>query len=218
MFPPGFPDFTDDQKRRLKDLHVCDEQITALRYALVSVRSFVRQPAANNEMAAYLEEVERLANVLSRKLRTATAIAPDAALMLEKLFWAQRPTDEGPNMAANLCPRLDALIAASAEARESLPVGKQARSRVGNPEPVRRIDEALFHGWHMANRPAEAYPIAFRPSVSASSAFVEIVGICYTAAGYEQRPKRALQAYATAFNKDRRKLLRDMDEALSGMG
>ena len=240
-FPTGWPDFTDDQRRSLKSLGVCDEQIKELRHALISVRQHARQPAANNDMAAQLAEVERLASELSRKLRA--AVIPDAARMIEERYWPQRPTDDGPTVAMHLCPRLDALTVAAGGAAEALPSGMQSRSRVGNPEPVQWIDDALFNGWAKAHGTgavhawidpnnedadiaaalergnamarAKPYPETFRPSVSVSSPFFEIVCICYAAVGYEKPPKRALQTYVTAKNAHRRVIRQALDEALS---
>lgn len=218
MFPSGFPDFTTDQRGRLSELGVCDEQITKLRHALISVRSYVRRPAANNDAAAHLAEIEQLASELSRKLRA--AVIPEAARMIEERYWPQRPTDDGPTVAMHLCPRLDALTAAAVDAASAIPNNKPVRSRAGNPEPVRLIDDALNYGWWKAHSTAKPYPESLRPSVSTGKhgqgrAFPEIVGICYAAVGYESQPKRAIQAYVKAYNCDRKELLEAMDAALS---
>lgn len=218
MFPSGFPDFNADERRELKRLGVCEEQITELRHALIGVRSYVRQPAANNEVAAHLADIERLASELSRKLRT--AVIPDAALMVEQRYWQQRPTDDGPTVGMHLCPRLDALTAAAVDAADAIPDNKPVRSRAGNPEPVRQIDEALVHGWWKAHGNTMRYPETLRPSVSTGKhgqgrAFPEIVGICYAAVGYKSQPKRAIQAYVKAKNGRRREVLAAINAALS---
>lgn len=276
MFPQGFPDFTADQRDRLKELGVIEEQVTELRRALMIVRSHVRRPPANNEVAEHLADIERLASELSRKLRPAvipaptpdsrgadceelsrklrTAVIPDAARLIEERYWPQRPTDDGPTVALHLCPRLDALANAAASAIGVVPKGQQARSSASKPEPVRCIDEALHFGWTKAygsntaawidpkNEEAEIdevieriasklpakgsdaavalaqkqqYPDTLRPSVSEGRAFPEIVGICYAAVGYTTHPKRAIQAYVTAYNANRTKMLKAFNEALS---
>lgn len=151
MFPIGFPDFTDDQRRRLKTLGVIDEQVNELRHALIVVRQYVRTPAANNVQAEHLAEIESLASELSRKLRT--AVVPEAARMIEERYWQERLTDDGATVAGHLCPRLDALAASASSAVDSLPKGKPVRGRSGDPEPVKRIDEALHVGW------AKAHPL-----------------------------------------------------------
>lgn len=258
MFPIGFPDFTDDQRRRLRTLGVIDEQVNELRHALIVVRQYVRTPAANNVQAEHLAEIESLARELSRKLRT--AVVPEAARMIEERYWLQRVMDDGATVAGHLCPRLDVLAASAASAADSLPKGKPVRSRAGNPEPVKRIDEALHAGWAKAHSlslvstwidpdheeteltatleriasqlpesgsdaskalaKAQRYPDSFYPSVSTGRqgqgrAFPDIVEICYAAAGYQQAPKRALEAYVKAHNRNRKELLAGLDAALS---
>lgn len=241
-FPTGFPDFTTDQRRGLKRHGVCDEQITELRHALISVRQHVRRPAANNDVAAQLAEIERLASELSRKLRA--AVIPDAARMIEERYWPQRPTDDGPTVAMHLCPRLDALTVAAGGAAGDLPRGVQSRSRVGNPEPVQWIDDALFNGWAKAHgtsavhawidpnnedaaiaaaierdsaamASAKPYPKNFRPSVSVTSPFYEIVCICYAAVGYQDPPKSAVARYVKAKNAQHRVMREALDDALN---
>lgn len=154
--------------------------------------------------------------------------------LLEERYWriADRQADDGPTLSEHLMPRLRALSASASHSIDSLP--KQAtRHRTGDPTPIRRIDEALLWGWvkahgpvagawasfdneadeiaamiehAQAQRPAKPYPAEFRPSVSASSAFREIVEICYSAAGYKAFPKRALEAYVSEKNRQRREL------------
>ena len=243
-FPAGWPDFTDDQRRELKRRGVCDEQITELRHALGHIRQSLRKPSANNAVAAHLAEIERLAIELSRKLRV--GIVPEAAGMIEDGYWAQHPMDDGHNVAAHLCPRLDTLTAVASAAIEALPKGKPVRSRVGSPRPIRLIDDALMNGWvkrhgpvamswtdpdgdeaaviaamiedAKANPPGKPFPAEHCPSVSEGSAYREIVGICYAAAGYKRFPKRALEAHVKARNLDRKELLAGLDEVLSQAG
>jgi|GEM_PF-2934957 len=241
MFPIGFPDFTDDQKSRLNELGVIPEQVHELRHTLAIVRRYVRRRAANNDIAEPLRDVARLASELARKLQT--AMVPEAAMMIEEGYWRARPKDEGPTVAMHMCPRLDALTAAARAAIDTVPNGTQARTSVGDPRPIRAIDEALLDGWvkrygPMAcswidpdggedaviaamvkaaeeNPPGKPFPARHRPSVSDGSAYREIVGICYAAAGYERYPKRALQAHVKAYNKERHELRASIDDALS---
>lgn len=240
-FPAGWPDFTDDQRRELKKHGVCDEQVTELRYALWQIRRSLRKPSGNNVVATHLADIERLAIELSRKLRV--GIVPEAAHMVDVGYWAQRPMDDGHDVAAHLCPRLDTLTAVASAAIEALPKGEPVRKKTGNPRPIRLIDDALMRGWvkrhgpvavswtdpdgdeaaviaamiedAKANPPGKPFPKEHCPSVSEGSAYREIVGICYAAAGYERFPKRALEAHVKACNLDRKELLAGLDDVLS---
>lgn len=243
-FPTGWPDFTGDQKREMRRHGVCDEQIAELRHALGHIRQSLRKQSANNAVAAHLADIERLAIELSRKLRV--GIVPEAAHMIGVGYWAQRPMDDGHDVAAHLCPRLDTLTAVARAAIEALPEGEPVRKKTGNPRPIRLIDDALMRGWvkrhgpvamswtapdgdeaaviaamiedAKANPPGKPFPKEHCPSVSEGSAYREIVGICYAAAGYKRFPKRALEAHVKARNLDRKELLAVLDEVLSQAG
>jgi hypothetical protein len=220
-FPTGWPDFTNDQKRTLLGHGVCDEQITELRHALEHIRRDLRSPSANNAVATHLGEIEKLASELSRKLRV--CIVPEAAGMIEDGYWTQRPMDDGYNVAAHLCPRLDTLTAVTSVAIDALPKGKPARSRTGSTRPIQLIDDALMNGWVKrkmieAAKLAAPFPAEHCPSVSEGSAYREIIEICYAAAGYRRFPKRALEAHVAACNRYRKELRTVVDEALSQAG
>ena len=62
------PDFTPDHVRELKALGVCDEQVSELRKALLSVRHVLATPAANGATGELLADVESLASGLLNKL------------------------------------------------------------------------------------------------------------------------------------------------------
>lgn len=62
------PDFIPEHVRQLKTLGVCDEQISELRKALLTVRRILAKPAANGATSDLLAEVESLSSDLLSKL------------------------------------------------------------------------------------------------------------------------------------------------------
>ncbi|HEY5780339.1 MAG TPA: hypothetical protein VIT66_00520 [Lysobacter sp.] len=236
---PTLPDFTGDQRSELLRLGLCKEQVEELRRALVAVRSYVSPPAANNDTADLLREIEQLASDLARKLRALSNVADSAhhkaGSMIEEGYWTWRPEDDGATVPNLLCPRLDALTIAASEAGSSLPKGKAVRPTAGNPAPIRSIERALVRGWSKAHDPVvsnrtdpeggdevtlsamveeakrdslgKPYPRKLLPSVSVTSAFHQIVGICYAAGGYTAFPKRALQEYVANRNRTRKEII-----------
>jgi hypothetical protein len=88
---------------------------------------------------------------------------------------------------------LDTLLRAARDAQHGLGV-KQRRSRAANPEPIRRISDALSFGWARGHgdKPRTAYRMP-------PGKFREIVQIAYEAmganAGQDYMPERALRGY-----------------------
>ena len=64
----GLPNFSEPQRKRLLKLGVCPEQITELRYALLTVQMVLAKPAANADVRSHLAEIEEQAAGLVRKL------------------------------------------------------------------------------------------------------------------------------------------------------
>lgn len=219
----GLPDFTEPQRKRLRQLGVCAEQIAELRYALLTVQMVLAKPAANADVRSHLDEIEEQAAALVRKL-CAMQLQSDPEYrtvyaLIETKYWQGEMLEEaGATVSQHLLPRLQALATAAREASETLPA-KPARWRKADPRPIKRIMEALYAGWSRAKgtgvrrtpdyqTPEEAFaaigqartkpfPKELRASSATGSPFREIAGICYEAAGGGQDydPERAIKAY-----------------------
>lgn len=215
----GLPEFSQQHRKKLRELGVVEAQIEQLRYARMMVRLAVSPPAARNDVAALLDDVADLTDKLLRKtgaISTQSSPAHAAAHgLIEQGYWQARPDDSGGQSSHCLAPRLEALRdAARAGKRELAPV--PSRRRTADPQPIGRIAEALLFGWskqHGSNGfsvhlvdgkevrtygdgpQRKPYPAAFRPSAADSSAFRAIVGICYEAEGGNSDPVAAIKAY-----------------------
>lgn len=223
--------FTAAQRRELRRLGVCDQQMEALRFATVTIKRVLYPAAAHNDVAALLDRIADASRELGLKLHSLAAQIDSAHAtafcLVETGYWqGDRLGDEGPSAAYHLIPRLAALSSAAVAGKESLPEGP-ARSRTADWQPIKKIDSALLHGWVKAHgpfvrssgdpesvavalaeihaqAPAKPYPKEFRPSSSADSVFRRIVGICYAAAGaVNNDPERAIKAYVSKVRKYR---------------
>ncbi len=211
--------------------------------ALVSIRGWLRRRAARNDVKRLLDEVaersEALAHTLSELHDGPDAAHGEALRVIEEGYWHDHPEDDGAMVAHHLLPRLATLATV---ARAGVKSGAPTRHRTSDPRPIARIETALIAGWTKrhgpkvvtfwgdpsdenitamiedakANPPGKPYPGRFRPSVSESAVFRDIVGICYAAAGYSAFPKRALEAYVKMENKHRREILREVQRTLNG--
>lgn len=109
----GLPKFSAGQIERLKKLQLADSQIEQLRYACMTVKVHVQRPAARNDVAELLREVETLAEKLLRK-STALALPTSSAhahanSLVEIGYWQARPDDEGATSFLSAGPRIRAL-------------------------------------------------------------------------------------------------------------
>lgn len=97
--------------RQLKTLGVCDEQISDLRKALLSVRRILAKPAANGA-SELLADVQSLSSDLLSKLH-ALCLGFDsehnkACGLIETSYGQQRPNNTGPTSMHHLIPCLRA--------------------------------------------------------------------------------------------------------------
>lgn len=214
-------DFTAVQLRELQRLGCEPEQITELRHAFPRIRLALHRRAARNAVKASLETVAKHADALLKELgKIAMQTDPARAaanLIIEEVYWRHFPDDSGPWSAHHMLPRLRAVADGARSGIEKLPA-KPTRHHTANPLPIRAIDHALISGWskvhvhihHVredtpsqwaahakAHPPAGPYPRRFIASDAPKSAFREVVGICYEAAGAEvdTDPLRAIRAY-----------------------
>ncbi|MBW8075776.1 MULTISPECIES: hypothetical protein [Metallibacterium] len=220
------PGFTADQRRRLAKLDVLPEQIERLRNALVEVKRTLPRlpkqvegkrvalpaPATRDAVQRVLEDVvkhaDALARILAKCATQADAAHAKANSVIERAYWMAFPDDDGPWSAHHMLPRLKVLADAARHELEAMPKD-QARSRV-SLSPIMWIDHALRDGWIRAQGPRkvrvidgekvealpEPYPKEFRPHESET--FMEIVAVCYEAAGAQRDfvPTAAIRAYA----------------------
>lgn len=236
------PDFSDDDKKRLRQLGVVDEQLAELRYALIIVRMTVAPKATKNGTKALLVEIRALSDKLDRKLMSLIS-QPSAEhnlthALLEERYWLidDRQDDIGPTISSHLIPRLRALSTCASDALDSLP-NNPTRNRSADPAPIKRIAAALLHGWiksqgsrvrttpenetladmiaeAKASPPQPPYPDAFQPSVSENAPFREIAGICYRTVGGNPDPERPIKSFLSRQKKTREAAMAALEEGI----
>lgn len=230
------PDFSDDDRARLKELGVGDEQITRLRY-VIPIVEMIANPAnyaPKADVMSILDEISNLSGKLSKKLEALVVPKRDAAHgvaygLVEEGYWqGDRWADSGPSVAAHLVPRLQALRNSAVAAKARLPQGP-SRRRTADPRAVRHIHEALRQGWRDAQRRAperseeaarhvstrlQPYPKGLVPSKAENSPFREIVGLCYRKVGATADPRAAIENYLSEERKIRADLRNALDEGL----
>lgn len=239
-FPTGWPDFTREQRTRLKRCGLCAEQVHALRHLLPRIRAHLRTPA-HNDVKMLLDEIAMLSHRLSDKLaallNTPDMAHADAFKLIEQGYWTRRPDDTGGMVPVHLCPRLHALEEAAREARDKLP-RMPVRRQTADPVPIQWIENALRSGWikrhgsnttglswcdpdddpdeilraRIAERLSRLKPAGSRKK---PSPFADVVATVYQAAGYARRPKRALEQHVAARNRVRAEVLDAVNLALS---
>ena len=227
------PEFTPDHVRELKALGVCDEQISELRKALLTVRHTLAKPAANGATSELLADVELLSSALLNKLHAlCSGFDPEhnkACGLIETSYWQQRPDDTGGTSMHHLIPRLHALHVAALYGLDQISTAQPVRHRSADPAPVGRIHSALVYGWslscadgpsygrgarceesasaaviQMQDRPPRPkYPKGLKPSASPGCDFRTVVGICYEAVGGNPDPERAIKEYVGGLTKRR---------------
>lgn len=235
----GLPNFSTENRARLKALGVVDAQIEQLRYACLTVSLFVSRPAARNDVAGLLDDLGKLADKLLRKAeaieRKATAAHALAHALLEQGYWSACPDDRGGTSFHCVAPRLTALRDAARAGKQQLP-RSPSRPRSANPRPVRAISDALLYGWTKEygsnvysvryeggeeirtyrNGPQrKPYPAALGASAADGSAFRAIVGICYETVGGNPDPLAAIRSYLKAERERRKKAIAALDAGIA---
>src|SRR6185437_14018026 len=206
------PNFTAGQRKRLVNLGVLPEQIEQLRVLLPTVKRVLQAPPGRNATMKVLDGLSKHAA---------------AMIEVEQRYWKARPDDIGPSSAHNVIPRLTALADAARDAAAFMPPD-QARRRTGSGRPIRWIDEALQSGWAVAQGQREVrivdgmefkaglppYPDKFHPHESGK--FIEIVAVCYEAAGAPPNfePLAAIRAYVRGRKRQRDESLAVTTEAI----
>ncbi len=220
------PDFSPGQVRELKKRGVCEEQISELRKALLTVRQVLVKQPKNGGTRDVLADVEALsASLLTKLTSIACTIDPEhakAGALIETSYWKQRPHDKGHTAMIHLIPRLRALQEAAQYGLDQVPAAKPVRQRSADTAPVERIHSALVYGWFLAHSdgpsygrgprseesesaaaiqkqdrpPRPKYPKGLQPSGSPECDFRTVVGICYEVVGGNPDPEQAIRRYA----------------------
>lgn len=197
------PDFTAAQRKRLKDLQVIPEQVEQLRLVLPFVYSVLDNPATVNDVKATLREIAKRTHALHLVLgaavsrrdaarAVATALVDGAFMEIRHSVGLPLRFDEGSELMRHLIPQLEQLHAVSNDLFNAIERAKlpPTRHRLSDPHPVGAIAGALSLGWADAHPqwtspsdPGGPMSEQFRPSAKDGSAFLEIVDICYEAAG-----------------------------------
>jgi len=235
----GLPNFSQQDRKSLKKLGVVEAQIEQLRYARLTVRLSVSQPAARNDIADLLNDVAIMAESLLRKTGAisaqSTAAHAVAHSLIEQGYWNTIPDDSGGQSFHCLAPRLRALRDAASKGKDELSP-RPSRYRSANPQPVHSIAEALVFGWSKehgsnvyksqlvdgkevmtyCNGPQrKPYPDTLTPSAADGSAFRKIVGICYEAEGGNSDPLAAIKAYLRKERESREEAMAALEAGLA---
>ena len=214
-FPIGWPDFTKEQRRRLTELAVLGEQADELRHLLFGVmhtpKSARRAPLADvrRALTGVRTHAGELAQLLDEVATHSSAAMAEALALLD--------TKHGAKGLRSLASDLTALADAAQKG-----IGKRGERPTRHPSSmvnvVAAIDAALTKGWQRANgqpkvrrsvNPAEVARVKFAkrvphmrqyqqnlwPSESEASAFSEIVGIFFGAAGAGKGQKLAIRNF-----------------------
>jgi HPt (histidine-containing phosphotransfer) domain-containing protein len=193
-------DFSPELRDHLFNMGLCVEQIARLRDVLESIKLVHTQFAAHDDVKALLKKVESQ----SRRL----------AHTLKKLSWSAQPKEllkyaEALSIVCSCLPGLNASTEPLRQSLESLasnlreqlenPPQKPRRHRTTSQVVIGFIDRALRSGWteaHPSGTPA--YPRKLRVSaheIGDRGGFLEVVHVCYEAAGVTGDPVRSIRSY-----------------------
>lgn len=196
------PNFSPDQRKRLRGLGLIDAQIDELEAnALPISRAWLQKTPTlqdvRDELQALFVAMERAAAALSGLQSTATmtpAKREAQARILEACFEIHDDPHDNHDFVEKASHALSRVKAMVQHAQESLP-NTQRRSAAASHGPVAWIHEALVSGF--ANGHCQPLPrYTLRTSSSQGSRFREIVGICYEAMGQGNTdPERAIRAF-----------------------
>lgn len=230
-FPVGWPDFTREQRQRLKRLEVLDEQVDELRHTLLESTHTPAQRPTLTEVRGVVTGVATHAHELAKALDGIATRAGTAKSVVLDLLGT-----ENTDGLRHLAHELSALALAAQQGVKKLG-HSPTRHRSPRTNAIRAIDEALTRGWTRANGQhrtrhlyradgsidsAEVerakvaknvphmrqYQPKLWPSESENRPFHEIVEICLAAAGVPAEPssKLAIRTYLKSSLAQRTKL------------
>lgn len=195
------PTFTENQRKRLKDIGLLPAQITEIENTLASNRALLEQPAPMNdvreELGAFRDAMDRACKIAA-KLSDPKKYSKDKVAARNeawaRLQWAASEASDVIEALSASQAALETLGAIINIAINSLP--KQQRTSVAADfRPIARIDEALLRGFTKADK-SPLPPYTLKVSSSSGNKFRQIVGICYAAMGQKNDdPERAIKTY-----------------------
>jgi hypothetical protein len=169
---------------------VTEAQIAELEAVLPSCHALIEDHSPLTDTRDELQKLIAALGELQRVFESRTKAAREALNRWQMAAHALRhPFGRDPEFALRL--DIDTLLQAARDAQDRLG-SAQRRSHAANPEPIRRIDDALVLGWAKAHA-GKAIPAYCVPP----RAFREIVQFAYEAVGAERDyvPEKALRAY-----------------------
>ncbi len=157
------PDFSDGDRQELRQLGLCAEQVEELRFAITWVRLCISPPASTNKTKEHLLEIKSAAKSLRSKLdaleRMPASDYQYAAELLDErgVIVPEGREDLGLHYSDGLRPHLENLLDSTDYALQLLSTRGPARSRTGDPRPIKRIETALITGWAKAHGPVAVH-------------------------------------------------------------
>jgi len=207
------PEFTQDQRRRLRECGLIDAQIDEVEtFALPICLALLTRPPTmqevRNELIVVSKALERAHEAMAA-LSSANLAAPGRFEASQRVLMAEYNLQGDGSVFEKTLAQLVATQAVLNHAQAELPEGPR-RDPAASAMPVNRIDQALLSGfvkWYSTeDAPMPHYMM--KPSASPGSDFREIVGLCYEAMGRQNSdPERAIRAYVK-WRKDRDRVQR----------
>lgn len=189
--------FTRHQRTQLQALGVPDHAIALLEgEVLPAAQQLLRKRPRRNDVLAELKDLSRSLTKASASIErtlAATRVVPHRWEALSLLSGGYGRHAMGGLRLSEASEALARATRAVQQAIDDVPPGP-VRQRVADPYPIQLIQGALAHGAFAAYGDPNAHQI--RPSLSPTSPFRQIVGLCYEALKLRSAdPERALRAY-----------------------
>lgn len=216
------PMFSEEQRRRLRDLNVLDQQIEYLERELPMCRAMLIQRPPLQDVRDEFDRLTMNLESMALQLTRFTTPSPnlpalnEAKVRMQLASYEARDEQPPEDRHADMQEMDRALrairvaLTVAKKARANLLTEKQRIHRKASPEPVARLHIALWNGWGdvyfpardyeaelLDDEPAEIPSYPFMPSTAASSAFMSVMSICYEAftGDIDIVPERAVRAF-----------------------
>lgn len=203
MATPPKPKFSEDQKAQLRRLGFNEQQIESLGEALPRVVAVFR---LENRLPVsdVRDELQKLQSVLRdaakslNRIQNATANQGALNEALTRTMYAEYLRSLEPGVLSRAHDASVEAVLAVDGAIAGMPA-KPTRRKTASVRPIRIVHDAIVEGWIAAHSGTvlPGLPEAQCPSSSLNSAFRQVIGVCYEAAGRGRDcdPERAIKAY-----------------------